>query len=61
MQFESIRSPAPVLSKGFYAACDDVKATQRLVIYGGSDRFPLTNGVEAVGLMQFLKTMATIS
>ncbi|MEN9598158.1 MAG: hypothetical protein RL596_469 [Bacteroidota bacterium] len=50
------RSPAPVLSKGFYNACDDIKATQRLVIYGGVDRFPLPNGVEAVGLISFLNS-----
>ena len=44
------RSSAPVLSKGFYLGCGDIKATRRLVGHAGEDTFGLGDGVEAVSL-----------
>jgi len=49
------RSLAPTLSKGFYYACVDIKATRRFVIYSGDDSFPLSDGVEVVSLSTFLQ------
>lgn len=51
------RSSAPVLSPRFFGACDDVKATKRFVVYGGSDRYPLSGGVEVIGLIEFLQML----
>ncbi len=51
------RSSAPTLSKGFYYACDDISATHKFVIYPGDDKFPLANGVEAMGLLAFLQLL----
>lgn len=48
------RSAAPSLSKGFHAACEDIGATQKLVIYSGVERFPMSEGTEAIGLVEFL-------
>jgi len=42
------RSTAPGLGRGFQLACDDIGATLRAVIHGGSDAFPLSREVEAV-------------
>jgi predicted AAA+ superfamily ATPase len=44
------RSSAPVLSKGFYLGCGDIKATRRMVVHAGEDTFGLGDGVEAVSL-----------
>ena len=51
------RSSAPTLSKGFYYACDDISATHKFVIYPGDDEFPLSNGVEVMGLIAFLQLL----
>ncbi len=51
------RSSAPKLSKGFHFACDDINATRKFVIYNGEENFPLSNGVEALGLLEFLSML----
>ena len=40
------RGLAPQLERGFHLACDDVRPERRLVVYGGTERFPLAEGVE---------------
>lgn len=49
------RSSAPSVSKGFHLACEDIGATRKFLIYPGSERFPLSNEVEAMGLPEFLE------
>lgn len=49
------RSAAPVLTKGFHQGCEDVKATQKFVVYAGRERYPMAAGTEAIGLIEFLK------
>ncbi len=44
------RGLAPKLERGFRVACDDVRPELRFVVYGGSERFPMSEGVEAVAL-----------
>lgn len=48
----SIGSPAP--SKGFFVACEDIKATRRVVIYPGAERFNLDAKTEVMPLSTFL-------
>src|SRR3546814_4832671 len=43
------RGLAPKLERGFHAACDIVHPGRRLVVYGGTERFPLAAGVEEIG------------
>ena len=45
------RGLAPKIERGFHLACDDVRAARRLVVYGGAERFPLAENVEAVSLV----------
>jgi predicted AAA+ superfamily ATPase len=47
----------PVLSKGFYSACDDIEASKKYVIYGGTETFLLPGGVMAMPLFQFLQLL----
>lgn len=44
------RSSAPKVEKGFHLACADIKPDQRFVVYSGSERFSVGNGVDAIGL-----------
>jgi predicted AAA+ superfamily ATPase len=48
------RSSAPVLAKGFYLGCDDIKATRRMVVYAGEESYGLGDGVEALSLSDAL-------
>ena len=45
------RGLAPKLEKGFHMACATLPAERRMVVYGGAERFPLGEGVEAVPLI----------
>jgi predicted AAA+ superfamily ATPase len=49
------RSSSPSLSKGFHTACDDIKPQRLYVVYSGTDKFTLGEGITAIslsGLMQ---------
>jgi uncharacterized protein len=54
------RSSAPTLSKGFHSACEDIKATNKFVVYSGTERFPMPGNTEAIGLIEFLKMINTL-
>lgn len=38
--------------RGFHAACDDLRPQRRWLVHGGAERYPLGNGVEALGLRE---------
>lgn len=44
------RGLAPKLERSFHLASETVRPERRMVVYGGSERFPLSEGVEAVTL-----------
>jgi predicted AAA+ superfamily ATPase len=44
--------------KGFHIACDDLQPARRLVVYAGSDRFPVATDTEAIGLHDLAETLA---
>jgi len=41
---------APKITAGFHQACKDVKATQKFVIYSGTDEFPIKNNTTVISL-----------
>jgi hypothetical protein len=45
------RGLAPTIERGFHLGCEAVGAQRRSVVYGGVERFPLAEGVEAVSLV----------
>ena len=47
---ECKRSSAPTVSRGFHAACEDLRPAARFVVHGGKGSFPLTGGIRAVSL-----------
>lgn len=52
------RNSAPSLTKGFFIACDDIKADKRFVIYSGKDKFSMNDGVVAISLYEFMQELA---
>ena len=53
------RSTAPTPERGFGLACDDLGVTQRWVVYPGTERFPLRQGAQAVGLRELMALLAS--
>jgi uncharacterized protein len=53
------RGLAPKLERGFHLACEDVQPQQRRVVYGGAERFPIADGVDAVSLPDLCKELST--
>ena len=46
------RSLAPKLERGFHSACDDVQPARRFVVYPGTQRYRISEGVEALPLAE---------
>jgi uncharacterized protein len=44
------RSSAPTPDKGFAMACDDLKVSQRYVVYPGDESYPLRHKTQAISL-----------
>jgi len=54
------RGLAPKPEAGFHVACETVRPQRRLVVYGGRERFPLADGVEAVSVTDLCKELASL-
>jgi hypothetical protein len=53
------RGLAPKIERGFHLACDDVRPARRLVVYGGTERFPIADNVEAVSLIELCEELSS--
>lgn len=49
------RSTAPVMGKGFWNGCADLKATEAIVAYPGQEVIPMGSGTKAMGLRDALR------
>ncbi len=47
-------SVAPKIGKGFHLACKDVEATEKYVVYGGDDEFPIGKDTVVISLKNLL-------
>ena len=54
------RSQAPAATRGFHEAGADLKPRRRFVVYPGTERFPLGEGVEAVPLAALAQELAAL-
>lgn len=52
------RGLAPQLGAGFHAARETVQPERSFVVYGGKERFPLAQGVEAMALTDLCEELA---
>ncbi|MCY3640239.1 MAG: ATP-binding protein [Gammaproteobacteria bacterium] len=50
---------APSLSRGFHNARQDVRPAKSFVVYSGTERYPLATDVEAIGLMDLARLLAS--
>jgi predicted AAA+ superfamily ATPase len=52
------RGLAPQIERGFHLACDDVRPSRKFIAYGGTERFPLAEDVEAIPLVDLCEEVA---
>jgi predicted AAA+ superfamily ATPase len=52
------RGLASPVRRGFHLACGDLRPERSLVVYSGDDRFPIAEGVEAIGLRELAQELA---
>jgi uncharacterized protein len=50
-------SSAPTAPRGFHAAVEDLRPIAKWVLYPGSERFPLGDDIEAMGLIEAAKLL----
>lgn len=55
------RSLTPKLSKGFHHARGDIEPDRCFVVYAGKERYPLSEGVEAIGLTALTELLTLIT
>ena len=54
------RGPAPKLERGFHHAREDLRPAKAFVVYAGEDRFPLGDGIEAIGPHALAEQLASL-
>lgn len=55
------RFTAPKARRGFWNAADDIGATRRVLLYPGSETFPIHRGAEVVPVADFVRTLSGLS
>ena len=54
------RSRAAKPARGFYEACGDIKPARRFVVHAGSERFPISEDVQAIGLRELADNLSQL-
>ena len=52
------RSSAPKVERGFHSACDDLKPSQKWVVYPGQETYPLAADIQAISLHGLCEKLA---
>ena len=52
------RSLKPKVERGFHAACEDLQPVRKLVVYPGTETFPMAHGIEATPLAALCATLS---
>ena len=55
------RSLAPRLERGFHLARDDLEPERSFVVHAGQERYPISEGVEALGLHEMTRALHDLS
>lgn len=56
VEIKASRTPHP--TKGFHLACEDVKATQKFVLYSGEETFPISQNTTIVSLADLIRRIS---
>ena len=51
---------SPKAGRGFHSACADLKPAKRLVVYPGTERFPLDDATDAIGIVALAQALRSI-
>lgn len=54
------RSSAPKIERGFHLACADLDPQSRFIVYPGTERFPLDDTTDAIGVVELAKTLQSV-
>lgn len=54
------RGLAPILGRGFHQARADLAPRRSFVVHSGTDRWPLAEGVEAIGLLELMSLLTEV-
>ncbi|WPC66340.1 ATP-binding protein [Rhodoferax ferrireducens] len=54
------RSRAAKPARGFYEACEDIKPAKRFVVHAGSERFPISEDVQAIGMRELADNLSQL-
>jgi len=54
------RSTSPSVSRGFYAACEDIKPVRRIVVHSGATDFKIASDLDAMTLPSLLAEISSI-
>lgn len=52
------RSLSPKIERGFYSACEDLQPERKFVVYAGSERYSITQDIEAISLADLCASIA---
>lgn len=55
------RSRAAKPARGFYEACEDLKPAKRFVVHAGTERFPISEDVQAIGVRELADNLSNMS
>jgi len=55
------RSSAPKIKPGFHRACSEIGATKKFVVYSGTERFPMSNNIEAISVIELIDVLEEYS
>jgi len=54
------RSRAAKPGRGFHEACADLKPAKRFVVHAGLERFPISEDVEAIGVLELMDVLSKL-
>jgi uncharacterized protein len=55
------RTSAPKIERGFHSACADLNPEKRFYVYPGTERFPLDEGTDAIGVVELAKALQSVT
>lgn len=54
------RALVPRVERGFYHACEDVRAQRAFLVHAGDDRYPVTEQLEAIGVRALMAELLAL-
>jgi hypothetical protein len=52
---------APKIERGFHSACADLNPQKRFYVYPGTERFPLDDKTDAIGVVELARACHSVT